>query len=479
MKKLALVILIAVAASAEQTTPPAPAPPREAKLPRAAETKLDNGLRVIVVPKHDIPLVAAELLIRTGAAADPAGKAGLAQITANVLTKGTKTRSAEQIAREVEALGATLESNAGWDSSAIDLSVMSTNLPKALQYAADVARNATFTEKEVELERAQEIDSIQVGLTQPSTVAALVTSRVLFGDEPYGHSANGTPQSLAKITPGDLSAFHAKYYRPGNAVLVLAGDVTPEKAFALAKDLFGTWPAGKAISRPVSAASQQGRARVVVVDMPDAGQASVVVARRGIRRADPAYFRAVVANSVLGNGYSSRLNQEIRIKRGLSYGAGSYFQARASTGPFIARVDTKNESAAEVASLIVAEMNGLAAGDVPSDELVPRKAALIGEFAQSLETTAGIVGQIADRALYDLPLTEMDRYVGSVQAVSAADVKTFSQSNLRGTGSHVIIAGNASAFLEELKKQQATVEVIPIADLDLNSPTLRVRKAKK
>lgn len=477
MKRFIVALLLTVPLLAQQVTPPPPAAPRDPKLPQPIEKVLDNGLRVIVVPKHDIPLVAARLMVKTGGGADPIGKAGLAELTATVLTKGTKTRTAEQLSRGVEALGATLEANARWDSSVIDTSVMSSNLPKAIEYVADVARNATFAKSEFERERDQTIDSVQVDLRQPRTLASAVTSRLIFGGGAYGSTLNGTPASLKSIKREDLLQFHRLHYVPQNAVLVLAGDIDGDAAFALAQKAFGSWPRGTTDVAAAARPRNTSGPRVVVIDMPDAGQASVVVGRQGIRRADPTYMQALVANSVLGGGYSSRLNQEIRIKRGLSYGAGSSFDPRADVGPFTARTDTKNESAAEVAGILVAEMGRLADVDVPDVELTPRKAALIGEFAQSLETTSGIVEAISALALHGLPLSEINRYISGVQSVTADQVRKFAATNLGGAA-NVVIVGDAKQFLTPLQKQFGEVEVIKMEELDLSSPTLRVRKAK-
>jgi len=255
--------------------------------------------------------------------------------------------------------------------------------------------------------------------------------------------------------------------------------VKAEDAFKLAQSLFGTWKRGSATAAAAKKdEAKAAKGRIVVIDMPDAGQASVMVGRRGIRRTDPAYLRALVANSVLGGGYSARLNQEIRIKRGLSYGAGSSFSPRADVGPFIARTETKNESAAEVAGIIVNEMNRLSTADVPEMELVPRKAVLIGEFGQSLETTSGIVDEISALALHDLPLANINAYVPGVQAVTAEDVRKFATANAANEN-NVIIVGDASKFLEPLQKQFSNVEVIKYDELDLNSASLRIRKAKQ
>lgn len=479
MKRLIAALLVAAPLFA-QVAPPAPAAPRETKVPQPVERTLANGLRVIVVPKHNIPLVAASLLVKSGGAADPQGKAGVAQLTSTVLTKGTRSRTAEQIARGVEALGATLSASAAWDSSSVDLSVMSSNLPKAIEFMADVARNATFAKDEFERERAQTIDGVQVDLGQPRSVAGAVTSRLIFGDAPYGATLDGTPVTLAAIQREDLVKFHAGHYRPERSVLVLAGDVKPEAAFELAQTAFGGWKGSGAAPSPApkTAAQKALEPRVVVIDMPEAGQAAVTVGRAGIRRGDASYFQALVANSVLGGGYSSRLNQEIRIKRGLSYGAGSSFSPRVQVGPFTARTETKNESAAEVANLMLGEMARLATTDVSEAELIPRKAVLIGGFGQSLETTAGIVSQISALALYDLPLSNINSYVSSVQGVNAEDVRKFSGTYVGGP-MNVVVVGDASKFLAPLQTTFKEVEVIKYDELDLNSASLRVRKAKR
>ncbi|MBV8520209.1 MAG: insulinase family protein [Acidobacteria bacterium] len=487
MKRALLALLFALPLVAQEptattadtypATPPAPLAPREATIPQPSEKTLANGLRVIVVEKHSLPLVAARLLVKTGGAADPASRAGLASLTAGVLTKGTKTRSAEEIARGVESLGATLESDATWDSSLIDVSMMAPNLAKTMEYVADVARNATFAKDELERERAQAIDSLQVELSEPRTVANIVASRLVFGTSAYGHNLSGTPASLGRITRDDLVQFHKHYYRPDNAVLLFAGDVRPSDAFALAEKLFGSWSRGS--GAPPSAATKFApqAPRAVVIDMPAAGQAAVVLARPGIRRVDPQYMPAAVLNSILGGGFSSRLNQEIRIKRGLSYGAGSSFEARADVGPFTARAETKNESAAEVAGLIGGELSRLATTDVEAGELTPRKAALIGDFAESLETTRGLVNRLGALARYGLPLADINRYIGGVQAVTAQDVRKFANASLAGS-STLVIVGDAKQFIEPLRAQTKDVEVIPLAELDLDSPTLRVRKKK-
>jgi zinc protease len=460
-----------------ETTPPPPAQPRPLQIPKPAEKTLANGLRVIVVEKKGVPLVAARLLIKNGGEADPANLPGLADFTASLLTKGTTTKSAEQIARGIEALGATLETGAGWDESSADVSVMSSKLPQALGFLADVVRHPTFKQEEIDRLRQQNVDALSVAMKQPGRLASFVMSRAIFGTTPYGHYLGGTPQSLTRITRDDVVVFHRDYYRPDNAILVLGGDIAPAKAFATAQELFGGWkPAANSQLAASAPAKEFPSPQVIVVDMPSAGQAAVVAGRTGLRRNDPAYHLSLVTNSILGGGYSSRLNEEIRIKRGLSYGANSSFDLRHDVGPFIASVQTKNESAGEVAGLVVDELNKLGTTPVEDAELGPRKAVLIGGFGRQLETNAGLVGRIGTLALYGLSLDEINRYISGVQSITAADIQKFAAAHLAANDASIVIVGDAKKFLPKLQERFKNVEVIPIDELDVNSPTLRKGK---
>jgi len=417
------------------------------------------------------------LLIRNGGEADPPNLPGLADTTASLLTKGTTMRSAEEIARGVEALGATLDTGASWDESSADLDVLSSKLPRAMAFLADVIRHPTFKQEEIDRLRQQNIDALSVAMRQPGRLANFVAAHVIFGAGPYGHNLGGTPESLARIKREDIVAFHRDHYRPDNAILVIGGDITPAKAFATAQELFGEWKAAPGSKpKPPGWIKEWPAPHVVVVDMPAAGQAAVVVGRPGLRRKDSAYHLSLVANSVLGGGYSSRLNEEIRIKRGLSYGANSSFDLRSDIGPFTASAQTKNESAGEVAGLIIDEMNKLGTTAVAEDELGPRKAVIIGGFGRQLETNAGIIGRIGTLALYGLSLDEINRYISGVQSVSSSDVQKFAASHLAGNSASIVIVGDAKKFLPALQQRFKDVDVIPIDDLDVNSATLRKGK---
>ncbi|HEU0252320.1 MAG TPA: pitrilysin family protein [Pyrinomonadaceae bacterium] len=483
MKRLLLAVSILllpifVNAQTPQATPPPPAQPRTGTFPKPAEQTLPNGLRVIVIERHETPLIAAQLLIKNGGEVDPPEMSGLADMTANLLTKGTQSRDATQIAQQIESLGGSLDSGARWDSSFANVGVMSSKIPQAMEILADVVRRPTFKSEEVERLRQQYLDNITLGLGDPGTIGRWVAARVIFGDSPYGHPVSGTAESLARITPADITKMHARLYRPDNAILIIGGDTTAKDAFALATKYFGDWqkpstPLPTLTTASENAANKTGR--VVVIDKPDAGQAAVYLARTGINRKDADYFRGIVSNSVL-SGYSGRLNQEIRIKRGLSYGAGSNLDARRDVGPFVASAQTKNESGAVVADLLMGEISRLSSSPPVDVELTPRKAVLIGGFSRSLETVNGLVAQVGTLALFGMGLDEINRYINNVQSITTADIQKFAGTRLDAKTSNLIIVGNAKAFLPELQKKYANVEVIPVSELDLNTALLRKKQ---
>ena len=458
-----------------QETPPPPAAPRTVNIPKPVEQALKNGLRVIVIEDHDMPLISAQLLVKNGGEVDPPALSGLADMTASLLTKGTKTRTAPEIAQQIEALGGVLNSGAGWDASRASVNVMSGKIGPAMTILADVVRNPVFQDEEIERLRQQYLDSLSVSMNDPGTLASWVAARVVFADSPYGHPVSGTTSSITQIKRDDILKLHSAYYRPDNAVLVIGGDIKAADAFKLAESTFGDWAKPATALQSASATKKttsNAKARVVVVDMPAAGQAAVVLARTGISRNDPDFFRGIVTNAIL-SGYSGRLNQEIRIKRGLSYGARSSLDARRDTGPFVASAQTKNPSGAEVASLLVSELSRLSTEPIKETELVPRKAVLIGGFGRALETTDGLVSQIAGLALHGLSLDQVNSYIGSVQAIMPADIQKFAASRLDAKGANIIIVGNAKEFLPELQKRYPELEVIMATDLDLNSATLK------
>lgn len=460
-----------------QEIPPPPGPPKAVKIPAIKESKLKNDLRIAVAEKHSVPIVTVQLLIQSGASSESMEKAGLADMTASMLTKGTKSRTAEQIAEEVEFLGGSINSGAGWNNSAITISVTSDKLEKALDILADVALNPSFNKDELELLRSQTLDGLKFNLTQPGFLANYVASVYSFNEHPAG----GTPQSVEGISKDDISAFYAKHYTPENAVLLFSGDVTLNTATEISEKLFGKWPKPDSGSGSGSgqgdghSGPKQIVRRVLVIDLPNSGQAAVSYFKpiRGVGRGSSAYFTASVLNSLLGGGYSSRLNQEIRIKRGLSYGAGSGFAWRYGSSNFSTRTQTKTVSAAEVAELVIGELKRLADTTASGDELSPRKAVLTGNFDRSIETTGGLAGALADLYSFGLSADQLNSYSTNVANISPDDVKKFADLNF--VDGDMVIVGDYAVFKDDLAKRfpSMKVDVIKVSDLDITSPNLR------
>ena len=463
----------ALAAEGQRQAPPPVAAAKTPVLPTAAERTLPNGLRVIVAHSSDLPLTTAYLTIKSGASADPTGLAGAASLTADLITEGTKTRTAPRIASQIEALGATLDASSGWESSSVTLSTLSGKAAPAMAIMADVAENPVFAADELERVRKETLDGFQVAYQSPGQLAGYVTAPVVFAGTPFGHVATGTPASIKRLTRADVIRQHDIYWRPDNAILVLTGDLTPEQGFALARRAFGGWARPSTPLPPAVAAHASAAPRAIAVDLPGTGQAAVVLIKPAITRGDPRYYTGLVANAVIGGGYSARLNEEIRIKRGLSYGAGSRLTARATLGSFSATVQTKNESATEVVGLVRGIVAGVGTTPPDADELTARKSALIGEYGRTLETSAGLAGILGNLALYGIDLNEIKVYTGAVNGVTAADASAFAHTVYDPAGASIIVVGDAKVFLASLKAALPNLEVIPIDKLDLDSPTLR------
>lgn len=476
---------------------PEPGPAKPIAIPNVKETKLKNGLTVAVVEKRNVPIVTVQLLVKTGSFFEDAEKAGLADMTASMLTKGTKTRSATQIAEEMEFLGGSINSGASWNSSAITISITSDKLDQAMAILADVALNPTFPQSEIDLLRSQAIDGLSYNLTQPGPLSNYVASVYAFAEHPAG----GTVASLTAITQKDIQEFYKDAFLPGDAVLIFAGDITPAAANALATRLFKNWKQPKFERKEIIATMMEAPpgnpevsstsavpavlTKILVVDLPDSGQASVsyVLPLNKGRAADIAekgsnadYYVASTLNSVLGGGYSSRLNQEIRIKRGLSYGAGSGFNWRWDRTNFSTRTQTKNESAPEVAEIVVNELRRLAEGQITASELDPRKAVLTGGFGQTIETTAGIASALSELYTFGIPASELNAYSSEINRVSDQQIKAFAKANL--LGGKIIIVGDHAKFKDDLAKRfpSIPVEIVKASELDITAPDLKKKE---
>lgn len=461
-----------LAAPAERVAPPAPAAPVAARIPQIGERTLANGLRVIVAPQPTVPLISAELRVGAGSAAEPQGRSGTAILTAALLSKGTATRTASQISSEVESLGASLNIGASADYSQATLQTRSDRIEPAFDILADVVRNPALAQEELDRIRQLSLDGLSVAMRQPGGIASMVVNRAIYGSAPYGSTPS--PASLAAITRDDVARFHSQAWRPDNAVLVLAGDITPDQGFALAERHFGHWTAPAAARRPsADVAAWAPAARTIVVDLPQTGQAAVQMGIRGISRRDEDYFDTLLANAVFGGGSAGRLNMEIRERRGLSYGAYSQLTPLIGGGPIIAQTQTRNDAAVQVVGLMETELRRIRDTITPAEELEARKASIIGSFGRSVEVTAGLAAQISNLAFGGLPPQSLSTYVADLMRVTAEDVQAAARRHFDPARVDLVVVGDAQLFYDDLLRVRPDAERIPVSELNLDTEALR------
>ncbi len=458
---------------AHRASPPTPGATVKPVLPKPYERTLSNGMRLVLLENHDLPIATLHLVSPRGGSDDPKGRAGLAELTADVLTKGTPTRNATAIANTIEALGGSLSGDANRDGATLSLTVKSDQLDPAMALFDDVALHPAFTQAELDRARTAAIDQLSQSYQTPAALGGLVAARAVYGDGPYGAPENGTPLSLRAITRADIVATYQASWRPDTTTLVVAGDVSPERATALGEQLAHAWPAS-VTPKPADVPEQPlPKPRLIVIDFPDTEQASVIVARTTIRRSDPDYYPALVANSTLGGGYSSRLNREIRVRRGLAYGASSSMSAGRLPGPLTAATQTKNATVPDALAIMKAEMRRMGQEPVGAEELAARKATLIGNFGEAIETTDGQAALVAGLVERGIDPAEIDLYADKVTAVKAEDIQRVSAQLLDPSVASVVVVGKAAAFLPVMKAAGLDPEVISAKALKLDTPALR------
>lgn len=455
--------------------PPQPLPAREVKFPPYSMHTLGNGLQVIAVPHHEQPAVSLRLLVRAGGAQDPADKPGVAALAAALLDQGTKTRSAEQIAQAIDSIGGVMGSGSGNDFTSVTAVVLKDSFDVALDLVSDVVQNAAFDPQEVELQRKQMLSGLLVSYDDPDYLANVVFERLVYGFHPYGRPSGGTPESLASITRDDLLAFHKTWFGANNAILAIVGDISAEGAFAGAERAFGSWARSATAATRTTDPPPPTR-RLVVVDRPGAVQTEIRAGHTALPRRHPDYLALDLAVKILGGEGGNRLQGVLRSERGLTYGASANLRARSDAGSIVADTDTRSDSTAQALRLLVDEMSRLQRQRVSERELSYAQAYLTGNFPLSIETPSAIALQVLNAVFYGLDLEELQTFRERVNAVTVDDIQRVARAYLRPDRLSIVLVGDASRFQKQLAGVGFdTVELIPLGELDLNSPDLRRR----
>ena len=437
-------------------------------LPTIEKTKLSNGLEVWLVKQQELPIVSMNMVFKSGTTADPQGLSGLGGTTASLLDDGTKTRTAVDIANEVQSIGARLSTGSSTDSSGVEMLTLTKNLDKALDIYADVIQNAEFPETEVETWRKR----TQIGLLQrrdnANAISNIVYNRILYGDNhPYGVTLGEA--SVKAIKRDDLKRFYSTYYRPNNAVLIVAGDVDMKTLTPKLEAKFKDWKAGEISAMTLPNAPVRDKAAIYVVDKPGAAQSVISIGQIGVARDNPDFFPLQVMNTILGGGFTSRVNMNLREDKGYTYGARTGFAFRRGAGPFSASAGVQTAVTKESVMEFLKEIRGIR-GEIPvtQAELEYNKQSLIRRFPASFETVDQIAGQLANSVIYNLPDNYFADFITRVNAVTLEDVNRVANKYLTPDKLAIVVVGDRKTIEPGLKEIEGLGSSIVYLDAEGN-----------
>jgi predicted Zn-dependent peptidase len=470
-----IILSIALAAQApDRSHPPQPGPPPTLSLPTVQKRQLSNGLPVQLVELHEVPLVQVNLLVSRGSADDPSGRFGIASLTASMLEEGADSRSALEIADAVDFLGADLGTASGIDSTVVRLHVPVSRLGEALPIMADIATRPTFPSDELERLRQERLVGLLQARDRAPTIASIAFQRVLYGPTyRFGTPVFGTAATIKSFKTDDLRGFYASRFRPGNAALIVVGDVLPEKVMPLLETSFGSWKAegtGPAQAQ-LTEAQEPARREVYLVDKPGAAQSEIRTGWIGVPRSTPDFFPILVMNTILGGSFTSRLNMNLREKHGYAYGADSSFSMYVAAGPFTASAAVQSDKTTEALKEFFNELNGMLQ-PVPAEELARAKNYVALRFPGGFETTGDISRRLEELALYRLPDDYYAKYVPNIQAVTAADVQRVAQKYIQPARFVVVVVGDLKAIEPGIRALNlGAVKVLSLDDVFGPAPT--------
>jgi len=443
---------------------PQPGPAPELHLPVPTEFKLENGLKVLLVEDHALPVVTAEIVSRAGGVNNPQDKSGLATLTAEVMGDGTTSRSLTQLAEDQESIGTMIGTSAGMDNSTVSMGLLTYHLDKGMELLSDVVEHPAFRAEDFDRRRKQRLLRITQETDNVQNMALRVGPKLLFGDQPYGMAPNGTTDSVTSFTGADLSGFYSSHYVPGNSALVLAGDLTRAEAEKLAKQYFGNWSGTAAAAVSVPAAPAPPATHVVIVDKPGAPQTMLVAFGFGVPANSPDADALEVLNYSLGGSFGSRINMNLREEHGYTYGAQTLYREYRDSGEFIAATLVRTDVTAPAAKEMMKEISNFPANPSTEAELNDAKESSIRSLPGDFETTSAIAGAISSIFVYDYPLDHYAALPAKYQAITQADIARVAKQYLHPDQLIVLAAGDRSKI--EVPLKDAGVGPVEVRDIN-------------
>ena len=401
-----------------------------------------NGMTVLVLEQHFLPIVEIHALIKAGSAQDPAEKAGLANLVASLLDEGTTTRSSKQLAEQIDFVGGSLVVKGGEDFTTASARILKKDVDLGFTLLADVLQHPTFPKQEFERVRSQILGEIASDNDDPGHVAMKAFNQLVFHNHPYRWPANGTEDTLSKVTLADVQGFYAKEYLPNQVILAVVGDITVEQVTALVQTHFGAWKKGTAQTRTVKKSSVIDKKTVQLIEK-DLTQSTIVLGHGGISRTNPDFYAVTVMNHILGaGGFSSRLMDSIRDKQGLAYSIMSHYEARSMPGSFWVNFQTRTETTNQAISGVLAEIKAIREAPVSDQELAEAKSFLMGSFPLRLDSTAKLAHLLAQVEFFGLGFEYFSQYPKWIERVTKEDVQRVAKQYLDPQRYALVVVGN-------------------------------------
>ena len=448
---------------------PVAGPPPAIHLPVPIQFSLDNGLEVLLVEEHALPVLTAELVSRAGSENSTAAKAGLATLTSEVLSDGTKSRTLEKLAEDQERIGGRYFANASMDYGAVAMNLLTYHADEGMDILADMVEHPAFRTDDVERRRKQRLVRISQETDNVQSMAFRAGPRLVFGDTPYGLSSNGTAETINGITGADVSRFYADHYGANDSVLVIAGDVTRAEAERLARKYFGNWTNRAAAPAAIPATPAPQPTHVVIIDKPGAPQSALLAFGIGIPESSPDADVLSVMNYTLGASFASRINMNLREVHGYTYGARSSYTEYRDGGMFYAGGLVRTDVTAAAAKELMKEIQNFPGQPSTSEELAAAKEASIRSLPGRFETATAIADAIDNLFLYNRPLDYYAKLPAKYQAITEADIARVAKLYLHPDQLVIVAAGDRSKIEPGLK--DAGLGPVEVRDLNGNPAT--------
>ncbi len=450
--------------TAPVVTPVTAAPAGGLSLPAYKKVKLKNGLTLLLMEQHEIPIVSFSFIVRSGSAADPQGKEGLASLTAGLLRKGTKTRTADQISADLDFIGMTFGAAVNPDYTNGSAEFLKKDTTKGLELLTDVLLNPIFPEDEVTKMLKQRVDGIRAAKDNAAGVIGNYYNGYLFGTHPYARATGGDEKSLAALNRADVTGFYAAMYAPSNTVIAAVGDFDAATMEKTLTDRFGAW-AGKPVSLPkVAAPTTATGKRLLLVDKPDSTQTYFMIGNTGIARTNDDRVAIELVNTLFGGRFTSMLNTELRVNTGLTYGARAFFTQRQVAGPFAISTYTKNATTEKAMDLALSILKSLHEKGITQQQLDSAKAYVKGQFPPDIETTDQLAGLLTELEFYGLDQREINDYYAQIDALTVAGAKQIIQRYYPLDNLVFTVVGKASEIEPVVKKYAPKIDKKSIND---------------